>query len=568
MPGWASPVRIYTGGALFRDIAIVQNDDFSMHIGCGDTDPEDGYTWDLSLKNESTDKVLAISFRNSALNSMMCETDAWDASGWTLKGGEERKQTITWTAAAMQDILVKNVETVAFELKVYENNHFQEADGAIVDELFLVDTSEAVPAGTETEEELPEEEETETEEILPEEEETGEETAEELLSADLFRTGGTLYRDKRYSMQLMSAGEDAEGIPVWKVILENNTEDTVLFELQEAEVNGWAITPYWTQTVHPHMMAVSEISWWNMDIDISLIEEFRSASFVLRIWKAEKGWNPVYQQGERFAVSIGETTKDEASGEDAEEMTEDPEEQPEEQKDTGTVLYTGTSCTVRADEVLAEPAAGYGMVRLHVENTGDQTKTFAVERVSYNGQRLSTDWKQVIPANSVKNSVLYLDLQGTEEDLRPETLVLHLNVSEGKTALFGDDVSIDLEEWYPEPETAAEDEENDAYTDMDTLTILQHALKDAGFDPGTIDGKMGSDTRNAIRKYREQKGLSEGAAVDDELLFALGIADADTYQEVQEALNKAGYDCGKPEGVPGDQTRKSIRSEEHTSELQ
>ena len=161
--------------------------------------------------------------------------------------------------------------------------------------------------------------------------------------------------------------------------------------------------------------------------------------------------------------------------------------------------------------------------------------------------------------------MLYLDLQGAEEDSYPETLVLHLIVSEGKTVLFGDDVPVDLTKWDPEPETASDAEENDAYTDMDTLTILQHALKDAGFDPGTIDGKMGSDTRNAIRKYREQNGLSEGAAVDDELLFSLGIADADTYEQVQEALNKAGYDCGKPDGVPGDQTRRSIEAyrEEH-----
>lgn len=54
----------------------------------------------------------------------------------------------------------------------------------------------------------------------------------------------------------------------------------------------------------------------------------------------------------------------------------------------------------------------------------------------------------------------------------------------------------------------------------------QQKLKDAGFDPGTIDGRMGRHTREAVRSYQERNNLKATGQLDHETLSALGVESA------------------------------------------
>jgi peptidoglycan hydrolase-like protein with peptidoglycan-binding domain len=40
-----------------------------------------------------------------------------------------------------------------------------------------------------------------------------------------------------------------------------------------------------------------------------------------------------------------------------------------------------------------------------------------------------------------------------------------------------------------------------------TVKQMQTALKNAGYNPGTVDGKMGKQTREALRNFQRDKGL-------------------------------------------------------------
>ncbi len=51
---------------------------------------------------------------------------------------------------------------------------------------------------------------------------------------------------------------------------------------------------------------------------------------------------------------------------------------------------------------------------------------------------------------------------------------------------------------------------------------VQSALKTRGYDPGPIDGVMGSKTRAALLKYQKDNGLPEGQ-LDVETLKSLGV---------------------------------------------
>ncbi len=58
------------------------------------------------------------------------------------------------------------------------------------------------------------------------------------------------------------------------------------------------------------------------------------------------------------------------------------------------------------------------------------------------------------------------------------------------------------------------------------ITQIQRALKDRGYDPGPIDGVIGTQSRAAIRKFQQDNGLAvgvEGRSIPYETLKALGV---------------------------------------------
>lgn len=136
---------------------------------------------------------------------------------------------------------------------------------------------------------------------------------------------------------------------------------------------------------------------------------------------------------------------------------------------------------------------------------------------------------------------------------------------------------------------------------------IQKTLKDAGFSPGPIDGRMGWQTRKAIREFQEAKGLRASGIVNQETWLELSrekVAQAnrkeekieepliplyeeepkkvkskeeilkivgpqekeikeklpkDRKKQIQIALQKAGFNPGSIDGKLGKKTRKAIR---------
>jgi peptidoglycan hydrolase-like protein with peptidoglycan-binding domain len=51
----------------------------------------------------------------------------------------------------------------------------------------------------------------------------------------------------------------------------------------------------------------------------------------------------------------------------------------------------------------------------------------------------------------------------------------------------------------------------------------QERLKAAGFDPSSIDGTLGPQTRDALRRYQQTRNLPATGELDEGTLQALGI---------------------------------------------
>jgi peptidoglycan hydrolase-like protein with peptidoglycan-binding domain len=59
---------------------------------------------------------------------------------------------------------------------------------------------------------------------------------------------------------------------------------------------------------------------------------------------------------------------------------------------------------------------------------------------------------------------------------------------------------------------------------VDGIRQVQQALAKKGFDPGPIDGVLGPQTEQAIRKFQDHYGLKVTGRIDNQTLYALGEA--------------------------------------------
>ena len=102
------------------------------------------------------------------------------------------------------------------------------------------------------------------------------------------------------------------------------------------------------------------------------------------------------------------------------------------------------------------------------------------------------------------------------------------------------------------------------YKDKDTVKKVQQALNDAGYDCGTPDGAAGKKTKAAITSYQTDKGLTVSGVIDDEILVALGLAEAEAAEEApaeveaaeaENAEAKEGYTF---QGIPWDSSPEEV----------
>lgn len=71
------------------------------------------------------------------------------------------------------------------------------------------------------------------------------------------------------------------------------------------------------------------------------------------------------------------------------------------------------------------------------------------------------------------------------------------------------------------------------------LAAVQFALQRAGFDPGTVDGRMGARTLDAIRAYRTKVGIQGSSEITPDLLATLFGANGALFGDANPAANSA-----------------------------
>lgn len=108
-------------------------------------------------------------------------------------------------------------------------------------------------------------------------------------------------------------------------------------------------------------------------------------------------------------------------------------------------------------------------------------------------------------------------------------------------------------------------EERENVLASDSVARIQLGLQARGYPVGNTNGTLDAETRNAIRAYQRDRGLTVTGDATSELATLLSeglpatVSSRETIRAVQQSLNQKGYNAGPADGYMGPATREAIR---------
>lgn len=115
----------------------------------------------------------------------------------------------------------------------------------------------------------------------------------------------------------------------------------------------------------------------------------------------------------------------------------------------------------------------------------------------------------------------------------------------------------------------------EAYQNTSKIKELQRYLKYIGYGPGAIDGKIGNNTRRAVKEFQKNCVLKENGCVDKKTWEKLRKVYKDNFlafkkvniKKIQTALKNAGFDPGVIDGKKGSKTTKAVKAFQKANSL-
>lgn len=246
----------------FRETVLVDNEDVLFKITSIEKDPVWGYSLKAQIENR-TEKDLMFALNDVSVNGFMF--DPYFAV--TVTSGMKANKDISFSNDGFREIGIQEVTDIAFALRVYDSKDWS-AD-TLVEEDFVI-----YPQGKDAARDYPRE--SQQDDIV-------------------------LFDNERCTMIVTGFDPDS----IWgysaKVYLVNKTDETLMFSVSDAAVNGFMCDPYFAVTVAPGKKCITAISWTKSILSENNITEVESITLPIRVYDADD-WTGEDLVNETFTV--------------------------------------------------------------------------------------------------------------------------------------------------------------------------------------------------------------------------------------------------------------------------
>lgn len=207
-------------------------------------DEEMGYSWDIYTENKSEEDLI-FSLEDVAVNDF--ESDPY--CYYEITAGSKLNATINWYPESFKEIGIEEVYSVDGRVVVHAEDYWE--TGNTADEPFAV-----YPLGEDA--------------VQPQER-----TAVE---------GERVVIDNEYCTVIVEDMYTDDYSSILKLYLENKTDSSMMYAVDEVLVNGVACDPYWADTIPAGKKGYSTMYWFEEELTSNGIEELETVEGTIRIY--------------------------------------------------------------------------------------------------------------------------------------------------------------------------------------------------------------------------------------------------------------------------------------------
>lgn len=239
----------------FSEIVVVDNAECVIKVTGIDRDNMWGYTLKVYLENKSSEKTYMFSVENAAINGVQC--DPFFAA--EVAAGKKANEEINFDEDEFEENGIKDYTDIELTFRVYDTNDWMADDVAV-----------------------------ETVRIYP----YGEDKAVKYIRTP--QANDNVVVDNEYVTVVVTGYEYNEilGYTV-KLFLLNKTEKNIMFNVEDAAVNGYMADPFFAKSVCAGKCAFSSISWSDTDLEENGITEIEEIEFNLQAYDYDS-WSEDY----------------------------------------------------------------------------------------------------------------------------------------------------------------------------------------------------------------------------------------------------------------------------------
>jgi hypothetical protein len=210
------------------------------------------------VKNKS-DNVVCLEVERSAINDAVC----WCYWNVTLQPGEETEDTINWYMSSIKPQFIEDVDKIYIEFTGYQENFYGS-------NYFQEEPSVYYPHG------------------------------EENYSKPERQESTLIFEENGCRMYYLGSGwSDSYGGYLMSVCVENDTDTTVDFDMDDTSVNGTAVTNYWGEVVPAGCREYSYILW--DEEDLKYVDTVEKVELKIQVWQWDN-YNAGYLVDGEFTV--------------------------------------------------------------------------------------------------------------------------------------------------------------------------------------------------------------------------------------------------------------------------